>query len=311
MKKNVDILVFSYNNENVIGACLDSISRQTYKNFTCTLVDDCSTDNTVSIARKKYPWVRVIEKSSNTGPSASRNIGIGKTRNELIVMLDSDVVLERDWSASQVAVMERHDAAVVGSKLLFASNPEKINSAGGCLTRLGFGFDRGRGKGREYYNKIEQIMYACSAAWIMRRSVIEKIGLFDDTYFYPHEDTDFCWRANLAGFHVIYNPDAVAYHRVGDSTKKMSDKVAFHVTKNRIRSMLKNYESKNIIKYLPLHLFLIGANIVVAGKGISKIKGLLWNIKNIEDTLNERNAVRKTRKRSDKELKSLFAGKII
>ncbi|MBI5061126.1 MAG: glycosyltransferase [Candidatus Aenigmarchaeota archaeon] len=215
MKKNVDILVFSYNNENVIGACLDSISRQTYKNFTCTLVDDCSTDNTVSIARKKYP----------------------------------------------------------------------------C--------------------KIEQIMYACSAAWIMRRSVIEKIGLFDDTYFYPHEDTDFCWRANLAGFHVIYNPDAVAYHRVGDSTKKMSDKVAFHVTKNRIRSMLKNYESKNIIKYLPLHLFLIGANIVVAGKGISKIKGLLWNIKNIEDTLNERNAVRKTRKRSDKELKSLFAGKII
>ncbi len=312
MNAAVDILVFSYNNSGIIGRCLDSIKSQTFRDFECTLVDDCSTDGTPEYVKRKYPWVKVIEKRENTGPSESRNTGIERTRNALIVMLDSDVRLERNWLSEQVSMIECDNSlAVVGSKLLYAENRGKINSAGGCLTRLGFGFDRGSGLPGNCYKKPERVMYACSAAWIMRRSAVDAIGQFDSTFFYPHEDTDFCWRANIAGLRVFYNPDAVAYHHVGGTTKKMSSRVAFHTTKNRMRSLLKNYEAGNIVKYLPIHIFLVVLNMLATGKKTAKIKGVLWNVKNINDTIKERRHVKKTRKLTDRELKGLFACRLI
>ena len=294
-----DIIVFTYNNETVISRCLDSVRKQSVRNFVCTVVDDCSTDNTVGLIRKKYPWVKLITKKKNTGPSESRNIGICHTKNEYIAMLDSDVGLKEDWLEQQLELMKDGSVAVAGSKLIFAKNRGKINSAGGCITRLGFGFDRGCGSDIGKYNMPEPVAFVCSAACMFRRDIVKKIGSFDETYFYPHEDTDFCWRAALAGYKIIYNPAAIAWHGVGETTRKMSSRVAFHATKNRIRSIIKNYSPMNVVKYLPLHLILLLGDIIFRGNRTAKARAIWWNIANIKGTLKARKAVQKTRQVAD------------
>lgn len=296
----IDVIVFTYNNEDIIDKCLRSVRKQSYKNFSCTVVDDDSDDKTVEIIRKRYPWVKIVRKEKNTGPTESRNIGIRKTKNKFIAMLDSDVELSKDWLKEQMKLMKDETTGIVGSKLLFPNG--KINSAGGCITRLGFGFDRKS-------SDQEQVSYLCSAAWLMKRMVADRIGFFDKAYFYPHEDTDFCWRASLAGFKLIYNPKATAIHMSGKTTKKMAKRVAFHVTKNRIRSILKNYEFKNILKYLPLHIILVFFDILFRGNRLAKARGLTWNIMNIGDTMKRRKEVQSTRKVSDKDVMKLFSNK--
>ncbi|MFH0832254.1 MAG: glycosyltransferase family 2 protein [Candidatus Aenigmatarchaeota archaeon] len=301
----IDVLVFTYNNEDIIERCLKSIKNQSYKKFSCMVIDDASTDGTVELVKKKYPWVNVYKKEKNTGPTEGRNIGIEKTKNKYIAMLDSDVELSKDWLKNQVALIKSDkDIGIVGSKLLLPNG--NINSAGGSITRLGFGFDKTTDS-----KKQEQVIYVCSAAWMMRRSIIEKIGFFDERFFYPHEDTDYCWRACIAGFKVVYNPFTVAYHLSGGTIKKMSKRVAYNASKNRIRSLLKNYEPKNILKYMPLHIALVILDIPLKNNRIAKIKGLLWNLTNIMDTIKRRKDVQKTRKVSDKELMVLFSKKWI
>jgi len=306
-EEKIDIIICTFNNEKIIGQCLESVKKQTYKKFCCFVVDDNSFDGTVDIIKNNYPWVKIIRKEKNTGPSISRNIGIKATSAEFIVFMDSDVVLEKNWMKKQIKEMEG-SAGIIGAKLLYEN--KTINSAGGSLTRLGFGFDRGRGS-KNKYNKKEKVIYVCSAVCIVKRALLEEIGLFDEKYFYPHEDTDLGWRANIAGYDVIFNPDAVALHLEGQTTKTMPRKVAFNVIKNRVRSILKNYEAKNIVKYLPVHSIIISTDIILRGNRTAKIKGILWNIWNISDTLKERRKVQKTRRRKDSEIKKLFDNRLL
>ena len=131
----IDILVFTYNNEAIIHRCLDSIKKQSYRKFKCIVVDDNSTDRTIEIIKKKYPWVKVCKKESNTGPALSRNIGIKKTRNEYIAMLDSDVELSKDWLEKQAKLIESDESIdIIGSKLLFHN--KKINSSPPNLPKI-------------------------------------------------------------------------------------------------------------------------------------------------------------------------------
>ena len=89
--------------------------------------------------------------------------------------------------------------------------------------------------------------------------------------------------------------------------KKRPKILYFYATKNRIRSLIKNYEFHNLILYLPLLLVLTTIDILIRSRRIQKIKAIWWNIKNISKTLNKRIIVQKSRKTKDKELWGLFS----
>ena len=105
MEKKAAIIVCAHNNEDVIERCLNSIRKQSFKNFTCILVDDSSTDRTVQIA-KKYKWVRVIEMKKQSGPSICRNIAMKSVKGKYIATIDSDIILHEKWLERQIKFHE-------------------------------------------------------------------------------------------------------------------------------------------------------------------------------------------------------------
>ncbi len=300
----IDIIVCSHNNEDIISRCLDSVKKQTFKDFNCILVDDNSSDGTADIVKSKYRWVKIIKKDGQTGPTISRNTAIELTEGEFIATLDSDVQLDRNWLREQVKLLQS-DASIgiAASKILYSWDTQRINSCGGGMTKEGFGFDilcgEDVGKQKVY---LRPVLYGHSAAMLVRRKMLQEIGIFDSTYFYGNEDTDIGWRANIACWKVMFNPMAIAYHDENATIKNMAWSTTFHGTKNRIRSLIKNYSSTNVIKYLPIHMLMVLGKTAVSNNKSARLNAIAWNTAHILSTLKERQHVQKTRKIGDKDI---------
>lgn len=289
----IDLIVTAFNNETLIGKCLDSIKNQTYKNFKCVVVDDCSTDGTAKLIASKYKWVKLIRQKTRSGPSINRNVVIKNSDSPYIATLDSDVVLDKNWLSEQLKRMEKDREGKIGilaSKLLFAKTG-KINSAGGGIKFPGIGYDIGSGESAEKFNVEMEVGYACSAAMLVRRSMIDKIGAFDETYFYGHEDTDLGWRARLFSYKVVYNPKAIAYHDVNQTIKTMGEDVIFYGTKNRIRSIMKNCSFVMMPFCLSAYMMITMLQLAIFRHRMARIKAWWWNLKNIPDTMKEKRKI--------------------
>src|SRR3989338_6436236 len=106
MKPRVNIIICTYNNKEIIDKVLLSVENQTYKNFDCTIIDDNSSDGIGRYVQEFFPRVKFVGKTSNTGPSESRNLGVNLTRGKYIATVDSDVELSRDFLQKMVRFME-------------------------------------------------------------------------------------------------------------------------------------------------------------------------------------------------------------
>ena len=264
MPNNVDIVICTCNNRKIIEKVLNSVKKQSSKNYNCWLVDDCSEDNTVEFVRKKYPWVKCIETGQRNGPSRNRNIAIAEGKAPYIVTLDDDVELEPKWMEKMLAFMENNPkVGIAESRLVPAltdTDPEK---------------------------------YACTAAMIMRRAVIDNIGGFDEAYFYALEDTDFSLRAQRYGWVVETNNEAKALHRLNFTIKRLPNTFKrYTYWKNYIRTILKNNSKKRLAVQLPVlgaRLSALFVKDIVTLRNVSSIpRAVAWNIANLPDTVRRR-----------------------
>ena len=296
----VDIIICTYNNESIILKCLDHINDLKYKNKKCIVVDDKSTDGTVGVIEKSYPWVRIIKKKEHSGPSISRNLAIRSSGSKYILFLDSDVLVKPYFLSNLIDAAKKNNLAICGGKLLLKDNT--IDSAGGGITRIGVGFDRGHSMDENKFNSYEKVMYIPSAAMLVKRSIFDKIGFFDETYFYGHEDTDFCWRAAIAGFKIYYDPSAIAVHYKNQTVKSMKKEVYYYGVRNRIRSLIKNHEFLTLLLYLPLYKAYLLFSTIFGHFKTEKIKAVFWNLIHCKETLRERSRIQSLRRVRDRDL---------
>src|SRR5207302_1778439 len=103
--------------------------------------------------------------------------------------------------------------------------------------------------------KKSEVFSAYGACMLIRKEVIDKIGLFDDDYFLYFEETDFCMRVWLSGWRIEYIPGIIIYHEGGVSTRKQGmERIYFHSFKNRICTYAKNLEVRTLIWMMPVHV---------------------------------------------------------
>lgn len=308
-KPPVDIIICTKNNKDIICECLDSVKNQTYKNWQCLVVDDNSKDGTCELIEKNYPFVKCL-RLRGKGPSYNRNIGIKSSSGIYLVTLDSDAVLTKDWLLEMVKFMEDNpQVGICGGKILYQEDQNIIDMAGGGLRKAGMVYHRGAGqnKNEKEYNQTIKTIYVCSASMIIRRDIFKRVGYFDPDYLYGHEDLDICWRANIAGFGVVYFPQAESYHQMGATIKKFpSEKMRFLANRNRVLTLLKNYETRSLVKYFPLFLIHFLYLLIFKDHRAAVMKAYLWNIKNLKRTMNKRRKVNAIRKRNDKEVFKFF-----
>lgn len=305
----MDFVVSTRNNRAIIGPTLEAIAAQTIGRFTCTVVDGCSTDGTPDLIRERFPWVRVVVKESDTGPSHSRNIGFQLGSAEYAAFVDSDVLLDPRWAEEQVALMDSDPRiGILGGKLLHSEKPDTLYAAYGVMSRYGMAWDGGRAQPASAFNRFRECVWVNSSAMAVRRSVLEETGGFDEVMFLGCEDSDLGWRANLLGWKVAFNPAASAIHKIHGTLDPatMRRPLVFLIWRNRLRSALVNYEAWSLCRYTSVFLALSIADAFIRAPRKEKLAALWWNLRNLGGTWSRRKWVHSRRKVADRALWPLF-----
>ena len=314
-QKLISVIVVNFNGEDFLKILLPSLLKTNYEKFEIILVDNASSDGSIEYVRYNFKDERIaiVKNDKNYGPAAARNIGFKRAGGEYIAFLDNDTEVDREWLNELVRVFESDSKiAVAQCKLLNMVERNRFDHAGDYLTPLGFLSERSSqciDVGQ--FDAVEDIFSAKSAATMIRSSVYKEIGMFDDSYFIFVEETDFCFRAWLAGYRVVFVPKAIVWHAFNTSFKQEKRYYTSYITKfygcrNYIMTLLKNLNLANVIKILPIHIFswfVLSTLFLIQGKikeSFLILKGILWNLSNIKTIIKKRIFIQKeVRKVSD------------
>ncbi len=308
MEKNkVSIIIVNWNGELILKDCLTSLSTLNYKNWELIIVDNASKDNSLEIIEKFRPKkvkTELIINKDNLGFVGGNNQAIKIADGKYILLLNSDTKIKPDLLSQLVFKMESDSGiGVIQPKILMMDNPKYLDNAGSFITQIGFlrhwGFQK---KDSNEFNHEVEIFAAKGACMIIRKDLIDKIGLFDPDFFMYFEESDFCWRAWLTGYKVLYFPKTFIYHKVGFSIKRQNvSELNYHYYKNRIASLIKNFDNINVLWIVPFHVLLsLGIALIFLLRGSIKnpsiiLRAIWWNITNLPKTLKKRVKIQKQR----------------
>lgn len=225
---DLTIIIVSWKVRELLKNCLTSIYKETRNiNFEIIVVDNGSVDDTVEMVIGDFPKVQIISNLNNLGFARGNNQGIKQARGRYVLLLNPDTVIIDGALDKIVNFMDEHaSAGIAGCRLLNADKtPQlsvrrfpgffdhfammfKLHHLFRLKHYLMTGFDYARER------EVDQVM---GAFFLIRRSVIEKIGLLDERYYIWFEEVDYCLRAKNAGFKVFYTPAAQIIHLGGKS----------------------------------------------------------------------------------------------
>lgn len=214
----VSIVIPNYNGKQYIKACMESLEKQSYKDFEIILVDNGSLDGSRSYIKENYPDINVIFLDKNYGFSYAVNVGIKQSNAEYVVLLNNDTEVDKDWLGNLVRCIEKDKQIFsCSSKMIRYNERHLIDDAGDEYCILGWTRKRGDGMPVDLYNETKEVFSSCAGAAIYRREIFAKIGYFDELFFAYMEDVDISYRALIYGYKNIYCSDALVYH-IGSAT---------------------------------------------------------------------------------------------
>lgn len=268
--KLVSAIIINYNGLRDLPGCLESLKGQDHEAIELIAVDNLSTDGSRELlldfaadpgSARRFAGdpPRVIANDENRGFSAALNQGIRHSRGELVISMNTDVVLEPGYVSALAREFDDPDVGSATGKLLRfppGGTGNAIDSAGHYIFKNRLAENRGEElPGGTACLERERVFGACGAAAVYSRSMLEDVSVrgeyFDEDFFAFWEDLDIDWRAALRGWKCIYNPEAVAYHRRGGGGYRKSLLVEYHNYKNRYLMMLKNDSARHLLRNLP------------------------------------------------------------
>ena len=225
---DLSIIILNFNTKDLLEQCLRSVfaSRTDFK-FEVIVADNGSSDTSLDMVQAKFPQVRVIANSANLGFAKGNNVAIKQSAGRYILLLNSDTTVRPDTFDLCLKKFDSNPMiGILGCKVLLpdgrlheASRRRFPNPANAFLRLFGFR----KFSNYNYANvSIDQEMEVDSvvgAFLMIRKSVVDQIGLLDEDFFMYGEDLDWCWRAKTAGFKVLYYPAAQITHFLYGSAK--------------------------------------------------------------------------------------------
>jgi len=262
----LSIITVNYNGLNNTCALIDSIPFN--EDMEVIVVDNGSTEDEATILRKRYPHIKAICSYQNLGFAGGNNLGIEAAKGKYLYLINNDTVFKE--FNPQVLIKRLESTQIIGMvspKIRFAWGNNPIQFAGYTpLTpitirnkAIGFGEeDKGQ------YNTPHQTPYAHGAAMMLKREVINKVGLMPDCYFLYYEELDWSMMMIRAGYEIWYEPASTIYHKESQSTGQNSPLRTYYITRNRLLLVKRNWSG--FTKYLS-YCYLI---LIVAPRDILK-----------------------------------------
>lgn len=296
----VDVVIANWNGRSHLERCLEALSHQTLRAFQVVVVDNASTDGSVEMIQQRFPAVRVIANAANRGFAAANNAGIGAGTAPFVATLNNDTEPRPEWLERLLgSMLSDETVGMAASKMLFAHRPGMINSAGIALDAAGIAWDRQGGERDRAGDAVEEVFGPCAGAALYRRAMLAEIGLFDEEFFAYLEDVDLAWRGRLAGWRCLYVPSAVVLHVHSATGVEGSPFKSYHLGRNKLWCIVKNYPGPRLYLALPLILAYDMAAVaygLVGRRDIAALKGRLAGLRGLPRQWAKRRRVQSLRR---------------
>jgi GT2 family glycosyltransferase len=280
----VAVVVLNWNGIKDTISCLDSLVTQSYDNYTIVVIDNGSIDDSATvlqnyIADHRDDDIELICNPKNLGFAGGVNTGIRWALDkdyDAVALFNNDATADKDWLSHLVNGLTNEKVGI-STGLLLHEDGKTIDSTGDWYSKWGLPFPRSRGENTVFAPNEGFVFGASGGATLYRIETLKDIGLFDDDFFAYYEDADISFRAQLAGWKVHYNSDAVAYHKQGATSKKIPGFAVYQTFKNLPLLFLKNVPS---VLLLPIGLrfyfayILMYLNSFTHGTGWMATKGI-------------------------------------
>jgi GT2 family glycosyltransferase len=218
------------------------------------VVDNASSDDSAAIAERlaeEHESVRLIRSPTNRGYAGAVNVALPEARGEYVAVLNMDVVVRPGWLDGLVSLLDaKPDAGVACPLILLESDPDKINAAGQNLNKTGLGFNRWLGKPREVAgDEPFEVTGLHGAAFVIRKSLLERLGGWDESGFLYFEDVELSWLLRIAGSEIWCVPTSAVTH---DYHLSMFPHKLFLLERNRRKMLLADLRGRTRLAISPL-----------------------------------------------------------
>jgi hypothetical protein len=259
-KMDISVIIVNWNTKELIQNSLNSVYR-TMGNiaFEIIVVDNASSDGSLAILEKKYPYIVKIFNQENKGFGAANNQGFAVMKGKYALLLNTDAILtptavHKLWTFCE----QHHETAIVCGQLL-NTDGSKQNSVAAFPSLLTIAintsfleylFPRRFPSKRYEHKKPLEVDSAIGACMLIRKKALDDVGFFDDRYFFFFEETDIAYALKRAGWVIYQVPDAFIYHLQGQSIG--------HSTESRIEFYRSRYQFLRKW-HSPLYYYLAGS----------------------------------------------------
>ena len=234
------VIIPNWNGAHHLPECIDSLLAQTYPHVEIIVVDNASSDNSLSLLAG-YSRVKVLPQIQNLGFTGACNIGMRDAVGDILVLLNNDTAVDPGWIEAIVTAFDNHpEVGIVASKMLLYDRHGIFHTAGDYVTHDGLAHNRGVWQeDTGQYDHAAYVFSACGGSAAYRRTMLDVVGLLDENYFFSFEDVDIAWRACLQGWRCLYFPQAIVYHKLKASGGGVT--ASYYDGRNRIYTLVKNY----------------------------------------------------------------------
>ena len=251
----IRIIIVNFNSGYYLQQCVDSLLKQTCEEYEAVIVDNASTDDSLTQLKAETPRIRIERSETNLGFATANNIGARDCRAPWIATLNPDTIPADNWLESlRRATVQFPNTAMFGSTQIMLSDPEILDGCGDVYSFLGIPWRGGYGHPRNAAADTGVAFSPCAAAALYARDAFVEAGGFDESFFCYLEDIDLGFRLRLMGEHCIQVHDAVVRHEGSATSGRRSHFTLFHSARNRVWVILKNMPASLLILLLPLHI---------------------------------------------------------
>ena len=246
----LSIITVNYNGLNDTCALIDSIPFN--EDMEVIVVDNGSRENEASMLQTRYPHIKAIRSDQNLGFAGGNNLGMKVAIGKYLYLINNDTVFKYFNPQALIKRLETSpQIGMVCPKIRFAWDNNPIQFAGYTPLSSITVRNRAIGFGEEdngQYDAPHQTPYAHGAAMMLKREVIDKVGLMPECYFLYYEELDWSIMITRAGYEIWYEPASTIYHKESQSTGQNSPLRTYYITRNRLLLVKRNWNG--LSKYL-------------------------------------------------------------
>ena len=301
---SVSVVIPSLDGGDLLLACLGALEPER-QDIEVIVVDNGSTDGSVTEAARRYPSLRIARNDTNRGYATACNQGSEIARAELVLFVNNDATIT-PVMVDVLLAAARLDTDTAIWQPVTRGVDGTLESAGDVFTAWGI---------MQHLPDVPdqqsaEVFSTVGAALLVRREIFAMLGGFEDSYFAYYEETDLCWRARLAGWHVRVVTGAEVVHHGSLTTARVfpPHAVRYLGFRNRIRTICANASAPTLARIVPLHLLACLAFVVlyvVTGRprsALAVLQAVWWTLGHLDVIGEQRRRAQAMRRRSDREV---------